>query len=120
MKNLPGPDLTAGYDMGSDSYVWGREFISTRPNHPRDLEIRKHWFNFLLWGRLGYDPDLPPPASPPSCKIIFPMCPPNHCSTLGPPPPAPSLSSTNSTGSTGISSGPSKAASICARASNRR
>ncbi len=60
MKNLPGPDLTAGYYMGSDSYVWGREFISTRPNHPRDLEIRKHWFNFLLWGRLGYDPDLPP------------------------------------------------------------
>jgi hypothetical protein len=54
------PDLTAGYYLGSDSYVWGREFISTRPNHPRDLEIRKHWFNFLLWGRLGYDPDLPP------------------------------------------------------------
>ncbi len=60
MKNLPGPDLTAGYDMGSDSYTWGREFISTRPNHPRDLEIHKHWFNFLLWGRLGYEPDLPP------------------------------------------------------------
>jgi hypothetical protein len=59
IKNLPGPDLTAGYDLGSDSYVMGREFISTRPNHPRDLEIHKHWFSFLLWGRLGYDPDLP-------------------------------------------------------------
>ena len=60
MEHLPPPELTAGYYMGSDSYVWGREFISVHPNSPRDLEIRKHWFNFLLWGRLGYDPDLSP------------------------------------------------------------
>ncbi len=49
---------TAGYHLGSDGYVWGREFTSLEPEHPRELELRKHWFSFLLWGRLGYNPDL--------------------------------------------------------------
>ena len=58
--NLPPEELTAGFYMGSDSYVWGREFISQWPNTPRDLEISQHWYNFMLWGRMGVDPDLPP------------------------------------------------------------
>ena len=45
--------------MGSDGYVWGREFISNYPQEPRELEIDKHWFNFMLWGRMGYNPDMP-------------------------------------------------------------
>lgn len=49
---------TAGYHMGSDGYVWGREFISRSPETPRELEISKHWYAFMLWGRLGYDPSL--------------------------------------------------------------
>ena len=57
LTNLP-PDCTAGYHMGSDGYVWGREFTSLRPDEPRALEIRKHWYGFMLWGRLGYDPRL--------------------------------------------------------------
>ena len=44
--------------MGSDGYVWGREFISNHPQEPRELEIDKHWFNFMLWGRMGYNPDM--------------------------------------------------------------
>ena len=44
--------------MGSDGYVWGREFSSTEPDSPRELEIEKHWYKFMLWGRLGYDPTL--------------------------------------------------------------
>ncbi|MBP6386313.1 MAG: hypothetical protein KA327_06780 [Pseudarcicella sp.] len=59
MKNIPPKDITAGYFMGSDSYVWGREFISKHPTQPRQLEIDKHWYNFMLWGRLGYNPDTP-------------------------------------------------------------
>ncbi len=59
IKNLPPEDVTAGYYMGSDGYVWGREFISKHPRQPRELEIHKHWYNFMLWGRMGYDPDLP-------------------------------------------------------------
>ncbi|ARV16526.1 hypothetical protein [Polaribacter sp. SA4-12] len=57
IKNLPLAQ-TSGYHMGSDGYVWGREFISKNPTKPRQLEIDKHWFKFLLWGRLGYNPDL--------------------------------------------------------------
>lgn len=58
IKNIPPKDVTAGYFMGSDSYVWAREFISKHPTSPRQLEIDKHWYNFMLWGRLGYDPDV--------------------------------------------------------------
>ena len=51
-------DHTAGYYMGSDGYVWGREFSSKNPELTGELEINKHWFNFMLWGRLGYDNSL--------------------------------------------------------------
>jgi hypothetical protein len=50
------PCLTAGYVMGSDRYFWGRESMSKNPQTPRQLENEKHWYSFLLWGRLGYDP----------------------------------------------------------------
>ncbi|MBN2137245.1 MAG: hypothetical protein JW720_05530 [Sedimentisphaerales bacterium] len=53
LSNLP--ENTAGYHMGSDGYVWGREFTSFEPESPRTLEIEKHWYSFMLWGRLGYD-----------------------------------------------------------------
>lgn len=46
---------TAGYYMGSDGYVWGREFISKIPELSGELEIQKHWYSFMLWGRLGYN-----------------------------------------------------------------
>lgn len=49
---------TAGYYYGSDGYVWGKEFISTNTELSGELEIKKHWYNFMLWGRLGYNPDL--------------------------------------------------------------
>jgi hypothetical protein len=58
IKTLPGPDKLTGYLMGSDGYVWAREHTSTEPENPRELEIEKHWYNFMLWGRLGYNPDL--------------------------------------------------------------
>lgn len=58
IKNIPSEEVTAGYFMGSDGYVWGREFISNHPQEPRELEIDKHWFNFMLWGRMGYNPDM--------------------------------------------------------------
>ncbi len=58
VKNFPA-EVTVGYFMGSDSYVWGREFISKHPASPRQLEVDKHWYNMMLWGRMGYNPDLP-------------------------------------------------------------
>ncbi|MFY0625795.1 MAG: hypothetical protein JXR07_05860 [Reichenbachiella sp.] len=51
-------EYTAGFHMGSDGYVWGREFISKNAELSGELEIKKHWYNFMLWGRLGYDHNL--------------------------------------------------------------
>jgi hypothetical protein len=51
-------NVTAGYHMGSDGYVWGREFVTKAAAEPAALEINKHWYSFMLWGRLGYDPSL--------------------------------------------------------------
>jgi hypothetical protein len=59
IRALPGPDKLAGYYMGPDGYIWGREFISTEPETPRQLVIEKQWYSFMLWGRLSYDPTLP-------------------------------------------------------------
>lgn len=58
IKHLPPEPLMAGFHMGSDGYVWGREFASKSPQSPRQLEIDKHWYKFMSWGRLGYDPAL--------------------------------------------------------------
>ena len=54
IRNIP-HDVSRGYYFGSDGYVWGREFLSRTPRTPRELEIEKHWYSFMLWGRLGYD-----------------------------------------------------------------
>jgi hypothetical protein len=59
VKNIPGPDRVAGFNMGPDGYTWGREFIDNEPETPRQLVIQKQWYSFALWGRLSYDPDLP-------------------------------------------------------------
>jgi hypothetical protein len=59
IRNLPGPDKVAGFYMGPDGYTWGREFLSTEPDIPRQPVISKQWYSFQLWGRLSYEPDLP-------------------------------------------------------------
>lgn len=58
INSLPSSEQTEGFHMGSDGYVWGREFVSTEPEPVRELEIEKHWYKFMLWGRLGYNPNL--------------------------------------------------------------
>jgi len=57
IKNIP-YDVSEGYYYGSDQYVWGREFLSKNPEEPRQLEIAKHWYQWMLWGRLGYNPQM--------------------------------------------------------------
>ncbi|MFC1765564.1 carbohydrate-binding protein [Planctomycetota bacterium] len=59
INQMPPVDKIKGFHMGSDGYVWGREHTSTEPESPRQLEIEKHWYRFMLWGRLGYDPTIP-------------------------------------------------------------
>ena len=57
IRNIP-YDVSKGFYYGSDGYIWGREFLSKEPDTPRQLEMAKHWYHWMLWGRLGYNPDL--------------------------------------------------------------
>lgn len=57
---LPGSDVTRGWWLGSDGWVWGREFVSLAPRAPsRQLEIDKHWLTHTAWALLSYDPATP-------------------------------------------------------------
>jgi hypothetical protein len=57
IKNIP-HDVSRGFYYGSDQWVWGREFTSKNPEIPRQIEIVKHWYHWMMWGRLGYNPNL--------------------------------------------------------------
>ena len=60
LTNFPEKEkFVAGYYMGSDGYVWGRVFSSENDLFQGDLEVNKHWYRFMLWGRLGYNPHIP-------------------------------------------------------------
>jgi hypothetical protein len=57
IKNIP-YDVSEGFYYGSDQYVWGREFMSKNSYGKGELEIVKHWYQWMCWGRLGYNPDM--------------------------------------------------------------
>jgi hypothetical protein len=57
IQNIP-YDASQGFYYGSDQWVWGREFLMKEPESPRQLEIVKHWYQWMMWGRLGYNPQL--------------------------------------------------------------
>lgn len=57
ISNMP-YEVAGGMYYGSDQWIWGREFLTKNPETPNQLEIEKHWYNWMLWGRLSYDPDL--------------------------------------------------------------
>lgn len=59
IRNMPGPDKLAGYYMGPDGTIWGRESLSREPEAPRQLVVHKRWYGFMIWGRLSYEPELP-------------------------------------------------------------
>jgi len=58
IKAIPGEDKIAGFYMGPDGYVWGRDFLTKDSAIPRQTVMQKQWLSFALWGRLAYDPDL--------------------------------------------------------------
>jgi hypothetical protein len=58
IQNIP-HDVSKGFYYGSDQWVWGREFlINTTGGEPRQIEIVKHWYHWMMWGRLGFNPNL--------------------------------------------------------------
>ncbi len=72
IRNLPGPDKLAGYYMGPDGYIWGREFLSRDPETPHELVTKKQWMSFMLWGRLSYEPALPDALFERTLAVRFP------------------------------------------------
>lgn len=71
IHNMP-YDLMPGFYMGPDGYVWGREFVSKHPRSPRQWEVDKHAYRFMIWGRTAYDPDLPVTFYQDQLKLRFP------------------------------------------------
>jgi len=57
IKNIP-YDVSEGFYYGSDQYVWGRDFLTKNVSGTREIEIAKHWYQWMCWGRLGYNPNL--------------------------------------------------------------
>ena len=57
IRNIP-YEVSRGFYYGSDQWVWGREFLMKEPESPREIEIVKHWYHWMMWGRLGYNPEL--------------------------------------------------------------
>jgi len=57
IKNIP-YDITEGYYYGSDQYVWARDFLSKNRKGKAQLELEKHWYQWMCWGRLGYNPNM--------------------------------------------------------------
>jgi hypothetical protein len=61
INNMPSSDKLAGFYMGPDGYIWGRDFLSrdaVDASGRRQLVWDRQWFSFNLWGRLSYDPTL--------------------------------------------------------------
>ena len=56
--NFPEDVTTCGYFCGSDGYFWGRDFLSLNPEKPGQLDADRHWYHWMMWGRLGYDPNV--------------------------------------------------------------
>lgn len=57
VKNLP-QDVTEGFYYGSDQYVWGRDFLTKNKTEKNELEVTKHWYQWMCWGRLGFNPNM--------------------------------------------------------------
>lgn len=57
IQNMP-HSVAKGIYYGSDQWIWGRDFLTKNPATPNQLEIVKHWYNWILWGRLSYNPSL--------------------------------------------------------------
>jgi hypothetical protein len=61
IKAMPGVEdrKLAGFYMGPDGYCLGKDFQTKDGNPDRQLFIDKHWYSYMLYGRLAYNPDLP-------------------------------------------------------------
>ncbi len=77
IQNLPPPAQLAGFYMGPDGFIWGRDFLDRELagqslGAQRPLVMQKQWYAFMLWGRLAYDPTLPDSIFQETLGVRFP------------------------------------------------
>ena len=59
VKGMPSKDKVYGFITGSDGYCYGVDYSSTDPDlYGKQLYVQKHWYNYMLLGRLAFQPDL--------------------------------------------------------------
>ncbi len=58
IRNMP-RELMSGYFWGPDGYIYGADFNSKNPEGLPKYEIDKQWYLFMIFGRAGYNPNLP-------------------------------------------------------------
>lgn len=57
IQNIP-HDISKGIYYGSDQWIWGREFTTKDVEGQREIKVVKHWYHWMMWGRLSYNPQL--------------------------------------------------------------
>ncbi len=57
LGNIP-YEISRGFYFGSDNYIWGTDFLSRDRHTPPRTELTRQWYQWMLWGRLGYNPGI--------------------------------------------------------------
>jgi hypothetical protein len=75
--NIPPASQIAGFYIGPDGFIWGRDFLDRELagkdlGADRPLVLQKQWYAFMLWGRLAYDPTLPDSLFEETLRARFP------------------------------------------------
>ena len=55
LSGMPGQEKCRGFLFGTDGYIIGRDYTASDSDEYGILHIQKHWYEYMLWGRLGYD-----------------------------------------------------------------
>ncbi|MCG8699405.1 MAG: hypothetical protein MI922_15220 [Bacteroidales bacterium] len=58
IESLPSGEITAGFLFESDKYVWNDPIHVSNRQNAKDSQLNLHWYNLMLWGRMGYSPAL--------------------------------------------------------------
>ena len=74
VKNMP-RDVMAGFYVGADGIIWGRDYQSRNPALNGRYVVDKHWFAFSLLGFAGYQGTLYPGQAQAMLKQHFPSMP---------------------------------------------
>ncbi len=56
VEAIPNVEKVAGYYMGPDGYLWGRDFLNKKTQDDPPLVYKKQWVSNMIWGRLTFRP----------------------------------------------------------------